>query len=382
MLSDAKPQVFHDFLTRLCAADYLFGLAWHGTLDIPSQTESKQHHFTAVVSDQFDIQSIRNEIATFRQEQDLATSESTLTILNQKSAARFFMLHPELAERIESYGWQSRLGWLGMIRSAGEQRSLNGWMGQQLIQISTDLLKPPRQLDRLNALTGSQLKDTSDDPIKIYAQSLASQTFGSLGADTEKSEIPPFNFPAPVAIYRKLSHIVLVTHEPAETLSNWNHEAFNSYAEQFEATGAEVCTPEQLLTVAQQYGGLDVRLRRYHHIWGERLLDSLSFSQRELLTNAAENSARLQIEWIGRRLFRDLPDPSKDRLLIHDLQNQLLNIRLQNEILGGLNILPKGKPESNLPDKALPIEDRLKIIIDLFDWWGDFYFAHSRASQN
>lgn len=382
MLSDAQPQVFHDFLTRLCAADYLFGLAWHGTLDIPSENKSDSLHFAAVVSDQFDIQSIRSQIATFRQEKDLTNSGSTLTILTQKSAARFFMLNPELAGRIEQYGWQSRLGWLGMIRSAGAQRTANGWVGLQLMNISADLLQPAPDGKRLSALSEHKPGEDSNEFIEAYSELLNANLVGIEDVNHQISESPPLDLPAPVAIYRKLSHIIFVTHKPIQTLSNWDHDAFKGYAEQFEATKAEVCTPNQLLAVAQQFGGLDVRLRRYHHIWGERLLDSLSFSQKQLLTNAAENTAQLQVENIGRTLFDRLPDPAQDRLLIHDLQNQLLNIRLQNEILGGLSILPKGKPESDLPDKALPIEERLKIIIDLFDWWADFYFAHSRASQN
>ncbi len=378
MLSDTQPQVFHDFLTKLCSADYLFGLAWRGSPTIPAENQSGRFHYIAVLSDQFDIQTIRAEIAAFCLEQNKAETDSSIHVIRQKSAARYFMLNPELAQRIEAHGWQSRLGWLAMIRSAGEQRTERAWFMQQLMQISADLLEPSPQFERLNALSKQPPVSAFAGGVEIYGRLLDSVSDQDSPTQTNPTS-PPHKFPAPVAIYHNLNRIILVTNEPRETLLMWGAETNNSDIKKLRQDGVVVCTPEQLNAVATQFGSLDVKLRRYRHMWGDQLLDSSIFAAKDYSRNAAEYSSSWELECIGRQMFTTPPDPNQDRLLIHDFQNRLLNIRLQNQILSDLKIIPKSSPEFDLPDKALPIHERLNTISALFDWWANNYFAQARS---
>ncbi|MEM7803189.1 MAG: hypothetical protein AAF633_28620, partial [Chloroflexota bacterium] len=59
---------------------------------------------------------------------------------------------------------------------------------------------------------------------------------------------------------------------------------------------------------------------------------------------------------------------------------RLLNIRLQNELLGRLNLAPKSAPPYEIPPREAPSEERISAIYDHLTWWGRYYYELMLAS--
>jgi hypothetical protein len=59
--------------------------------------------------------------------------------------------------------------------------------------------------------------------------------------------------------------------------------------------------------------------------------------------------------------------------LIHDMQNILHNIQLQNEILSRRDVsIPVTTPPDPLPGKEIPNHQRMAAIISHFRWWIEY----------
>lgn len=76
--------------------------------------------------------------------------------------------------------------------------------------------------------------------------------------------------------------------------------------------------------------------------------------------------------------FLTAANASDDTLhkLIHDFQNRMLNIQLENELLFRLGLIPaKFVPPEPLPDREASAKQRLTAIFQHLEWWADFYQA-------
>jgi hypothetical protein len=113
------------------------------------------------------------------------------------------------------------------------------------------------------------------------------------------------------------------------------------------------------------------RLRRFNHLWGHDLLADLPSDQRLLFRQAARLPSGLLIDGLPRAYLSQ--DEDNLHPLLHDFQNQLLNIQLQHELLIRLRQLAPAVPPQPLPDRDRPSPERVEAIFRHLDWWAAHY---------
>jgi len=113
------------------------------------------------------------------------------------------------------------------------------------------------------------------------------------------------------------------------------------------------------------------RLRHFSHLWGHDLLADLPSDQRLLFRQAARLPSGLLIDGLPRAYLSQ--DEDNLHPLLHDFQNQLLNIQLQHELLIRLHQLAPAAPPQPLPDRDWPAPERVAAIFYQLDWWAAHY---------
>ena len=136
-----------------------------------------------------------------------------------------------------------------------------------------------------------------------------------------------------------------------------------------------ITTVAQFCLMALYDKALDLRFNKYQHKWGINFLSKLTPSSPQILRQAARVPSQILVADLPHSYFT-APDASDETLhkLIHDYQNRMLNIQLENELLFRLGIIPaKFEPPEPLPDRTASPAKRLDAIFQHLDWWADFY---------
>lgn len=136
-----------------------------------------------------------------------------------------------------------------------------------------------------------------------------------------------------------------------------------------------VTTVAQFCLLALYEKGLDLRFNKYQHNWGIPFLARLTPSSRQILRQAARMPSNILVNALPHS-FLTAANASDDTLhkLIHDFQNRMLNIQLENELLFRLGLIPaKFVPPQPLPDRDTSAKQRLSAIFQHLEWWADFY---------
>ncbi|HSH03846.1 MAG TPA: hypothetical protein VLL52_15125, partial [Anaerolineae bacterium] len=144
-----------------------------------------------------------------------------------------------------------------------------------------------------------------------------------------------------------------------------------------EYEGINVSTPTQLHLALRVHAPLDHYLRRYEHGWGEDPLATLEFTNEQLYRTAARKPHDIQTgEFVHAYLLAD--DEEALHKIIHDFQNKLLNILLQNSLIARLEGKKAIKPPP-LPDRTDPSPMRIDGIFNQLDWWSNYYYQQLQA---
>ncbi|MFO7540377.1 MAG: hypothetical protein R6X32_20245 [Chloroflexota bacterium] len=185
--------------------------------------------------------------------------------------------------------------------------------------------------------------------------------------------------PGLYAIYKKeLGRIVLVFNQltiPQITATDWTR-----IADQLtdRCAGLHVTTSVQLRLLTKLERPLDMLFQRYTLDWGKNPLANL----KPALHYSLRHAARLPSEIAVNKLPQDYlaaPDEAVNKL-VHDYQNRLLNIQLENELLYRMGYLDQFVPSIALPGPEAPNPQRVKAIFSQLDQWCDFYYTSMKQA--
>ncbi len=136
-----------------------------------------------------------------------------------------------------------------------------------------------------------------------------------------------------------------------------------------------VTTVAQFCLMALYDKALDLRFSKYQHKWGIHFLAKLTPSSHQILRQAARVPSHILVDALPHTVLT-AASVSDDILhkIIHDAQNRLLNIQLENELLFRLRLIPaKFVPPEPLPEQDIPAKARLDANFQQLEWWAAFY---------
>jgi hypothetical protein len=220
----------------------------------------------------------------------------------------------------------------------------------------------------------------TDLPSKIYAgiqRYIAFQVgrYDELAWKAEKdSGIAPV-LEVLLSVYSMENRLLLVLPDlPADEFAvrlasiNWRSVARRIAGEY---RGLRLTTPAQLRLVLQLEGAADYALGTFEHAWGLDLLSDLEINRWRILRDLARLPSDILIDTLPRSLIvcndTDLP------VLVHDLQNKLLNIQLRTELFSRMEYSVAQIPPEPLPERGEPNHVRIEAIANQLEWWADYY---------
>ncbi|MCA9919989.1 MAG: hypothetical protein KC445_18660 [Anaerolineales bacterium] len=136
-----------------------------------------------------------------------------------------------------------------------------------------------------------------------------------------------------------------------------------------------ITTVAQFCLMALYDKALDLRFNKYSHKWGINFLAKLAPTGHQILRQAARVPSHILLDALPHSTLT-AANANDDTLhkLIHDFQNKMLNIQLENELLFRLGLIPaKFVPPEPLPERDVPAPARLDAIFQHLEWWSDFY---------
>jgi hypothetical protein len=220
----------------------------------------------------------------------------------------------------------------------------------------------------------------ADHPSKIYAgiQRYIVYQVGRYDALTWKAKEDSGTAPVLevlLSVYSMENRLLLVLPDlPADEFANrivsinWRSVASRIAGEY---RGLRLTTPAQLRLVLQLEGAADYTLGTFEHAWGIDLLSDLKINRWRILRDLARLPSDILIDTLPRSLIvcndSDLP------VLVHDLQNKLLNIQLRTELLSRMEYSVAQMPPEPLPDRGAPNHVRIEAIADQLEWWAAYY---------
>jgi hypothetical protein len=186
----------------------------------------------------------------------------------------------------------------------------------------------------------------------------------------------PHTTPLPglYAVYKKeLGRIVLVFNQltiPQIKATDWTRIAGQLTDR---CAGLHVTTSMQLRLLTKLERPLDMLFHRYTLDWGKNPLANLKPPLHYSLRHAARLPSEIAVNKLP-RVYLAAPDETVGKL-VHDFQNRLLNIQLENELLYRMGYLTQFVPNTPLPGRDAPMPHRISAIFSHLDQWCDFYYT-------
>lgn len=131
------------------------------------------------------------------------------------------------------------------------------------------------------------------------------------------------------------------------------------------ATAAELRMMPQFNTSATHY------LRAYNHAWGLNPLANIHLSPWRVFQDLGRYPSELLLSTLP-HAYISTADVDL-AMLVHDLQNKLLNIQLRNELLCRIDQVEVSLPPTAIPGRDKPLSIRIDAIISHLDWWAEYY---------
>lgn len=266
-----------------------------------------------------------------------------------------------------------------LARIAGETMRASAVLAPTMIsQQESD-----RAINALRCLAGEYLAEDyspTDLPAKIYSgvQRYITYQIGrydelSWNASEESGKAPVLE--VLLAVYSMENRLVLVLPDlPAEDIAeritsiNWRSVASRVAGEY---RGLQLSTPAQLRLILRLEGAAEFALGTFEHAWGLDPLADLEISRWRVLRDLARFPSDILIDTLPRSLIvcddNDLP------VLVHDLQNKLLNIQLRTELFSRMEYSVAEMPPEPLPDRNAPNQIRIEAIANQLEWWANYF---------
>lgn len=136
-------------------------------------------------------------------------------------------------------------------------------------------------------------------------------------------------------------------------------------------TGLYMTTSTQLRLISELETPLDLFFKRNAHTWGEDPLSSLQTSKYHKLRQAARRPAQILVESLPHAYLTSADNALST--VIHDFQNKLLNVQLENELLSRMGLIQHNRPPEPLPGREAPATERIQAIFAHLDWWAGHF---------
>ena len=124
---------------------------------------------------------------------------------------------------------------------------------------------------------------------------------------------------------------------------------------------------------------MGIRLMRYIHAWGVDSLPPVPVTSTAICREAARYSSQLLTITLPQMYLA--ANDEEVGMVIHDIQNKLLNVQLQHELLHRLLGWERILPPNPLPDRQAPARQRVEANFAHLEWWSNTYFQQLTASQ-
>jgi hypothetical protein len=194
--------------------------------------------------------------------------------------------------------------------------------------------------------------------------------------DLQLSDQSPPLLEGLVSIYERDHNLILVFPDQGpDQLSkrvgsiDWVSVA-NRVADQYRAV--RLTTPKQFRLLVQREMASDFHLNSFDHAWGVEVLAGVQATVLRVLRELALTPSEILVSTLPRAYI--CSNEADLAMLIHDMQNRLLNVQLKHELLCRIEGWPVDLPPSKLPDRDADIRLRLDSAVHHLEWWTDFYF--------
>ncbi|MEM8857938.1 MAG: hypothetical protein AAGD96_06435 [Chloroflexota bacterium] len=367
-------QLIDQRLKNICGENYLFGLHWHGHPQIPSNLQNGTSIYWAILSSADDLFADQPKIVA---DKTLQESHTQLVCSTSETFFDYIRSFPITLDQFEKYVWFSDPHSFDFhLSKADKTQMCRGMFAKQLLRASQEYLSQNYSSILLHTLAqGSELSEETDPEI-LFKKFFTSFPVEEAPEETEVGA-PPIPFSEPIAIYQHLDTAILVSADPLAVIKSFDQHQHQDWMERQSISSVQVATPQQLVSAVETTDMLGFRLLSYEHIWGKPILESVTLDLETLLLNAAQSITNLSIWQAGKSIFDfqayKVTNHNHFSKLIHDLQNRVLNIQLQNELLSRFKLTPKGNPDIIIPGRESDPADRLKAICVTLSWWSGFY---------
>lgn len=364
---------------------YLYGSLATGIY----QANQSDINLLAVIEDDVDLNNIRTILKPVWQEYGSVLKKSPL-ISTADSLNRHLTLNPILAHHLQTQG--KLLEGQDLLPGPVDIDPLERISRFVTMAIDTSLAVAPSLLSEKKAQEvttnlkslyrqyWAKLVNKEDLPIEL----LASVYEGLL---SELEAYPQFFFEeqevvaAPPllnelrAIYEIENRLILVFPdlEPEDMVeriksTNWKAVA-DRVTEQYQ--GLQVSTAAELRMILQFNTPANYHLQSYTHAWGIDPLAGIQISPWRVYRDLARYPSELLLSTLP-HTYISTADADL-AMLVHDLQNKLLNVQLRNELLCRIDQIEVTLPPYPIPGRDEPISIRIDAICSHLDWWVDYY---------
>ncbi len=371
---------------------YLYGSLADGTY----QQDMSDINILVILEDEVDLHRFRQALRPVWLRHSWLLRHSPV-VANPLLLSRHLFLNPLLAEHLTTHaqllaGVESLPD--GIRLSPIEKEARYTKMALQASACLAPMLLSEKEINEINRnlnslvrqLNGPLLeKEMSSPEIFAWASERIQSEIDSQAVEqwsnSESIEPPPL-IDSLVAIYEFETRLLLVMSVSA-TLSlseqilsvNWS-EVADRVGEEYRHI--EVITPTQLRLMLTYETPADYYLKNLIHAWGSDPIANLGPEKWRIYRDLGRLPSNIQLV--------DLPhayittSDSDIAMLVHDLQNKLLNIRLRNELLCRLEGTELNLPPKSLPDRQTDHQVGIDAIYSHLEWWADYYFADMQTA--
>lgn len=351
-------------------------------------TADSDTNLLLIVSPDTRVQAIRQTFYPLWQQHKAQLKRAPL-IASRHALQRHLRLTPHLALDLLQHGQLLAGGPMpdGFFRVPVNPAEVYAHLAQQLLAASTALSQSSepeawRLLNRLFRQISNKpaaKPDTAVAQFSTVQQALTAVLNQLPAAQTwhKAAQTGPTSptIPGLQAIYTENNRNIFVFNQlTPRQISQINWQALARHLPQSNAS-LHVTTVAQFCLMTLYDRALDLRFKKYQHRWGIHFLDNLTPSKNQILRQAARMPSHILVDALPHS-FLTAANSSDDTLhkMIHDYQNRMLNIQLENELLFRLGLIPaKFEPPESLPERETPAPQRLDAIFQHLEWWADFY---------
>lgn len=313
-------------------------------------------------------------------------------IATRSQLVRHLQLNPLLAQHILECG-QSLTGTMTLLSHipiVNEVEDVAYWANVAL-QASAALA--PQLLTGNDCV--NQLDSLSRRLLGQPAASKPEQTFTLIQLKLQQmiAQIPAGQWPWPMpktvdsptqpnllAVYQEAdAQILLIPPLSKELLDELDWRSIATRLQQ-QGQFLRVAMPTQFKLALFYEQPVELVLNQYQRVWGQDLLRGLSVNDPLLFRACGRQVSHLLIGELP-AVYLTAADEEAIHRAIHDLQNRLLNVYLQNELLQRFGRLENSLPPPPLPGRDTPNPKRIEAIANQLNWWASRYWGKMIQSQ-